>query len=379
MNEVIFKIMRLDPLERISIENVVKLLENPIKDFINVQKLPFLFGDEYGIYEFQSGKIHMIYDFKNLLCNPSRYLFTNDRIIFLSRVPYLRFFSLKHSIKLENRSIFNDSSISQNICCNEKYVYISQGAFIKVFSIKSGKYITVLSAHKGLITSIDTDEDYVVSVSRDKKIRLWKATNKHNYDNFVLSEIEEHFNLIKINDKIVVGCSIESFHILGYNIQGKIIFTFKGHKSEITEILFYQDLLVSCSKDTTIRLLSTTTGNSYRVLNGHLDEVLSLNIVDDILMSGSKDNTIRFWNLKNGSCVGQINHSHPILSFKRTFKKFKPKTTLVNQKKCIGLIKCGHCKKYIIVCIHKDEKNGIPYCEPIDHLKSDDFCKEYTL
>lgn len=368
--------MRLDPLVRISIKNVIKLLENPIKDFIDIQKIPFFFGDENGIYEVFNGKKQTNFDFKNLQCKPSKYTFIKDRILYFSRIPYLRFFNQKHNITLENRSIFNDSSNYQNFALNSKYIYISQGAFIKVFTIKDGTYKTVLSGHKGLIYSMDCDEDKVLTVAKDKKIRLWYLISKNTYHSSVLSETEDHINLIRVNDKMVVGSSLDNFNIYGFNLQGKNTFSFSGHKAEITDILFYNDLIISSSKDSTIRLSSITTGQLYRVLNGHLEEVSCLHIIDDMLLSGSKDKTIRFWNLKNGSCIGQFTNHNPILTFPKKLNEPKETKNIENNKKCIGLIICGHCKKFILVCIHKDEKNGIPYCEPVDHLKEDDFCQE---
>jgi WD40 repeat protein len=75
----------------------------------------------------------------------------------------------------------------------------------------------------------------------------------------------------------------------------------EGHTSEISCLAFSPagDLLVSASKDKTIRLWDVTSGDELAVIDEHGDVVSSVLFSNDgrWLISGSQDGTIRFWGI----------------------------------------------------------------------------------
>ncbi|OCK86551.1 uncharacterized protein K441DRAFT_599112, partial [Cenococcum geophilum 1.58] len=66
------------------------------------------------------------------------------------------------------------------------------------------------------------------------------------------------------------------------------------HTEAIQYILFTSDLtVVSGSKDTALRVWDTGSGAYVCTLNGHADTILCLALRDNLLISGSNNTTIR--------------------------------------------------------------------------------------
>lgn len=86
-----------------------------------------------------------------------------------------------------------------------------------------------------------------------------------------------------------------------------------GHKDKILSASFSRDgnIIVSCSKDKTIRIWDTETGKCINVLNGHTMEVYSASFSPNgkLLASGSEDKTVRIWDVETGKCINCM-HGH---------------------------------------------------------------------
>ena len=85
---------------------------------------------------------------------------------------------------------------------------------------------------------------------------------------------------------------------------GNLEITMIGHEDDVlTAIALLDGRLVSCSKDKTLRIWNTTTGDCETVLRGHSDWVLSVIVLSDgRLISCSGDRTLRIWNATTGDC-----------------------------------------------------------------------------
>jgi len=90
----------------------------------------------------------------------------------------------------------------------------------------------------------------------------------------------------------------------------KLRCTLQGHSDIITQIAWSADgkRLASASKDHTIRLWNTETGELVSVLEGHTDIVLGIAWAPDggTLASVSGDDTIKLWNTNTGQLRSQI-------------------------------------------------------------------------
>ncbi|EXM16382.1 hypothetical protein V3481_010651 [Fusarium oxysporum f. sp. vasinfectum] len=85
----------------------------------------------------------------------------------------------------------------------------------------------------------------------------------------------------------------------------------KGNGNAVYSVSFSPDgqYLASASRDKTIRIWDTTTGNCQATLEGHGDVVQSVAFSPDgqYLASGSEDETIKIWDATTGHCQATLN------------------------------------------------------------------------
>lgn len=86
---------------------------------------------------------------------------------------------------------------------------------------------------------------------------------------------------------------------------------FEGHTNDIWRIAISHDssIIASGSRDGTIRLWRTSTGDCTHELKGHGDSVTCIAFSHDaaILASGSFDNTVRLWRTDTSNCLHKFN------------------------------------------------------------------------
>eukprot|EP00322_Chrysochromulina_rotalis_P016829 CAMPEP_0115829310 /NCGR_PEP_ID=MMETSP0287-20121206/1032_1 /TAXON_ID=412157 /ORGANISM="Chrysochromulina rotalis, Strain UIO044" /LENGTH=221 /DNA_ID=CAMNT_0003282571 /DNA_START=32 /DNA_END=697 /DNA_ORIENTATION=- len=86
-----------------------------------------------------------------------------------------------------------------------------------------------------------------------------------------------------------------------------------GHAGDVYSVGFhpFDDQLVSCGYDKTVRLFDAAVGTEVRSFHGHdlpVREVV-YNATGNLVVSGGKDATIRFWDDRSALCVRKLTHS----------------------------------------------------------------------
>ena len=90
---------------------------------------------------------------------------------------------------------------------------------------------------------------------------------------------------------------------------------FKGHTNGVMCVQFDDNVLISGSYDTTIRVWNVNTGAELRTLTGHTSGVRCLQFDDQKLMTGSLDHTLKLWNWRSGQCLRTFNaHTEGIIA-----------------------------------------------------------------
>jgi WD40 repeat protein len=86
--------------------------------------------------------------------------------------------------------------------------------------------------------------------------------------------------------------------------------TLTGHEAEVTGVALTADgaLVVSASRDGTLRVWRTADGTLLWVLSGHTDAVRSVDISPDgaTIVSGSDDRSVRMWRVADGTLIRSI-------------------------------------------------------------------------
>lgn len=102
-----------------------------------------------------------------------------------------------------------------------------------------------------------------------------------------------------------VACSSDDQTIKMFEIDGRLVRTFIGHKGGVWTFMFNDKHLVSGSTDKTARIWDLKTGCTTSVLVGHKSTVRCLKIHSDYIVTGSRDSEIRVWNFK-GVCLNVL-------------------------------------------------------------------------
>ena len=119
LNEIILKLLRTNPEERINCNQTLNLLKFPIKHFVNPKSLSILFLDSnFSIFQLKNGKLNLkLFDQENqkILKKPEKFIFSENY--------FLRFSLSNRSTHLFNFENKNDQYLSfQTFYSNENIV-----------------------------------------------------------------------------------------------------------------------------------------------------------------------------------------------------------------------------------------------------------------
>jgi WD40 repeat protein len=128
--------------------------------------------------------------------------------------------------------------------------------------------------HTHLVTAIATFENYIVTGSADKTLKVWdfKTTN-----------------LLK---------------------------TLAKHSNSISDVAIFKGMyIVSASADKTLKIWNMKTWECEKTLSGHIDHVLGVAVSKnkDIIVSAGRDRVLKVWNSNTGKCVWTLTgHEHGV-------------------------------------------------------------------
>jgi len=168
----------------------------------------------------------------------------------------------------------------------------SRDKSIRFWETSTGYCTKIWNGHEDWIRSIDITEDgsMVVSGSHDKTVRLWDVRKGECVQ--IMKEHSHHVECVAFSPATLA--SIDS-------PDGK---TYKGKGMG--------SFIASGSRDKTIKIWETATGQSIMTLTGHDNWVRDLQFHPSgkFLISTSDDKSIRIWDLTQGRAVKSINDAH---------------------------------------------------------------------
>ena len=203
-----------------------------------------------------------------------------------------------------------------------------------------------LNGHKDSVYCVQFDEDKIITGSRDNTIRVWDAhtyqcirklgppNNPRERQQLEPAPVEPHGILpffkadvsspppvspeiplwhqasvlcLQYDDDILVTGSSD-FSCLVWSIKDDYqpLFRLVGHQAGVLDVCIDPRRIVTCSKDTTIKVWDRTTGQLLKTLVGHRGPVNAVQVRGNLLASASGDGMAKLWRLEDGVCIKEF-------------------------------------------------------------------------
>ncbi|KAM0813110.1 putative F-box domain-containing protein [Seiridium cardinale] len=132
--------------------------------------------------------------------------------------------------------------------------------------------------HRECVYSLQYDSDYVVSGSRDKSIRIWNLKTRRLARKPLLGHIGSvlclQFDSDPEEDLIVSGSSDSDVIIWKFSTGEKLQVLDKAHSESVLNVKFDKRILVTCSKDRSIKIFNRRPLRAGDVGYGNVDELI---------------------------------------------------------------------------------------------------------
>jgi WD40 repeat protein len=196
---------------------------------------------------------------------------------------------------------------------------------IKIWHVGALDLIDILHKHNGMVRCVAFTPNgrMLVTGGDDRKIMFWDLMLRQVRISLSLDDTAAHSLTFSPDGQTLVTGSyrkIKVWHISRPKkmmIAPQLLQSFTGHSHIISSLVISADskILISGSRDKTIKMWELETGELIRTLKGHRDGVYALALSPDgqIIASGSADKTIKLWHLETGELLGTfIGHGNTV-------------------------------------------------------------------
>lgn len=212
---------------------------------------------------------------------------------------------------------------------------------------KNGEAAAIyLNGHKDSVYCAQFDEHKIITGSRDNTIRIWDAhtyqcirklgppNNPRERQHLSSPPVEPQGVLpffkadvsspdpappeiglwhqasvlcLQYDDEILVTGSSD-FSCLVWSVRENYrpMFRLTGHHAGVLDVCIDKQRIVTCSKDTTIKVWDRVTGRPIRTLIGHRGPVNAVQVRGNLLASASGDGMSKLWRLEDGVCIKEF-------------------------------------------------------------------------
>jgi WD40 repeat protein len=200
----------------------------------------------------------------------------------------------------------------------------SKDSTIKVWMLLRDKFEheKKIAGHKSSVTSLTSiDENSFASGSNDQSLKIWScylsSVNITIENVETLGESSGSINALAVlNNSYLVSASRDKLIRIYKTKALEQINESKAHSKSVQDIaVIDKNLFASCSGDHTIKIWKNS--EIFKTLEGHNDYVYALEYSSEnnLLISGSKDSTIRLWNISTLSLIYTMyKHTDSVIS-----------------------------------------------------------------
>ncbi|KAI0299435.1 WD40-repeat-containing domain protein [Multifurca ochricompacta] len=89
----------------------------------------------------------------------------------------------------------------------------------------------------------------------------------------------------------------------GGQVRAEVRAVLKGHLDGVLDLRVDDQWVVSCSKDTKIRVWNRETLELHRTLSGHEGPVNAIGLQNGLIVSASGDTKMMLWDIERGTCL----------------------------------------------------------------------------
>ncbi|KAL7750182.1 hypothetical protein RI367_004355 [Sorochytrium milnesiophthora] len=214
----------------------------------------------------------------------------------------------------------------------DKIVSGSRDRSVKVWCLETLKPIRTLVGHQGSVLCLQYNESYLVTGSSDQTIILWNfvtgqpirrltghtagvldvAMDTDTLDDpparsQVVGPLRHRQQNQQQNQQRpatrIVSCSKDTTIKVWDFSTGELLHTLQGHTAAVNAIQVRNGIIASASGDYFAKLWDLNTGKHIRDLTGHTRGIACVAFDGRYLLTGSNDHTVRVWDAATGQCL----------------------------------------------------------------------------
>ncbi|KZS96960.1 WD40 repeat-like protein [Sistotremastrum niveocremeum HHB9708] len=191
---------------------------------------------------------------------------------------------------------------------SQKIITGSRDKTIKIWSMRTGKLRATLKGHEGSVLCLKFDKSgFMVSGSSDRNIFVWDlGMGKEGEGPKVRKVLKGHQGGVldlRISDEWIVSCSKDTIIRVWNRSTLKPHCSLVGHDGPVNSVGLQRGQVVSASGDGRMMLWDIATGTRIRTFEGHDRGLACIELKDDYIVSGSNDSKIKIWSASTGECL----------------------------------------------------------------------------
>jgi F-box and WD-40 domain protein 1/11 len=189
----------------------------------------------------------------------------------------------------------------------------SRDRTIKIWSLSTGKLLHTLTGHDGSVLCLKFDIDgFMVSGSSDCRIFVWDLTplmdgklseGKELKHREVLRGHKGGVLDLRIDEKWIVSCSKDTIIRVWSRQTLELHCSLEGHEGPVNAVGLQNGKIVSASGDGKMILWDVESATQIRSFDGHDRGLACIEFKDDFIISGSNDRKIKVWSASTGECL----------------------------------------------------------------------------